>query len=306
MNLIQLNFFITVAEAGSFRKAADILYNSQPNITRAIHKLEEELGVTLFERTPRGVTLTADGQNAYYYANAILKQVDTLGRIHPDETPIATTLNIAVAGLFSPDDLLSDLIGEMDIPKIALNIFETNIEDLLTRMGEGQAEMGLMTLHPPIEGVVRRSLARCHLSADIIARSPTCLHFSNADPLCAKTEFSLKDLSGYRYLMGTPDYYTNLTRQHLRQAHPLFPFERVLSTNRTHTIIRALKRPGFFTIGNRFQEKELKKAGVHTRVLPETGDSQTLLWVYPKGRPLFPGDPAWVMKNLIDRYYGDK
>ena len=54
--------FYFVARYGSFTRAAEVLMNNQPNITRSIKNLEGELGCTLFVRSNRGVTLTAEGE----------------------------------------------------------------------------------------------------------------------------------------------------------------------------------------------------------------------------------------------------
>ena len=61
MTLTQLNYFITIAETKSLNKAAEQLYVSQPSLTNAMKELEKELGITLFFRSGRGVTLTNDG-----------------------------------------------------------------------------------------------------------------------------------------------------------------------------------------------------------------------------------------------------
>ena len=61
MTLTQLNYIITIAETKSINKAAEQLYVSQPSLTSAVQELEKELGITLFNRSGRGVTLTNDG-----------------------------------------------------------------------------------------------------------------------------------------------------------------------------------------------------------------------------------------------------
>ena len=60
MTLQQLNYIITISEIGSINRAAEKLYVSQPSLTSAIKETEKELGIVLFNRTARGVTLTAD------------------------------------------------------------------------------------------------------------------------------------------------------------------------------------------------------------------------------------------------------
>ena len=68
MTLTQLNYVITIAETKSFNKAAEQLYVSQPSLTSAMKELEKELGITLFHRSGRGVTLTNDGVEFLLYA----------------------------------------------------------------------------------------------------------------------------------------------------------------------------------------------------------------------------------------------
>ena len=61
MTIQQLNYVITISEKGSLNKAAEVLYVTQPSLTSAVRELEKELGITLFNRGGKGVTLTNDG-----------------------------------------------------------------------------------------------------------------------------------------------------------------------------------------------------------------------------------------------------
>ena len=61
MTLQQMNYVITISETGSFNRAAEKLYIAQPSLSSAVHELEKELGVILFNRGGKGATLTADG-----------------------------------------------------------------------------------------------------------------------------------------------------------------------------------------------------------------------------------------------------
>ena len=74
MTLQQLNYIITISEIGSINRAAEKLYVSQPSLTSAIKELEKELGIVLFNRTGRGVTLTADGAEFLPYARQVYGQ----------------------------------------------------------------------------------------------------------------------------------------------------------------------------------------------------------------------------------------
>jgi LysR family transcriptional regulator of gallate degradation len=74
MNLDRLEHFVTVAQRGSIGQSAKVLSISQPALTRSIHKLERELNVKLFERGPRGMTLSTYGETFLPYAQAVLNE----------------------------------------------------------------------------------------------------------------------------------------------------------------------------------------------------------------------------------------
>ena len=62
MNLVHLKYAVEVAETGSINKASEKLYVSQPNLSRAIKELEASLGVTIFDRSAKGMVLTPEGE----------------------------------------------------------------------------------------------------------------------------------------------------------------------------------------------------------------------------------------------------
>ena len=80
MTLQQLRYLIAIAEYGSINAAAQNLYASQSNLSTAIKELEQELGITVFTRSNRGVTLTNDGTELLGYAHQVIEQADMLER----------------------------------------------------------------------------------------------------------------------------------------------------------------------------------------------------------------------------------
>ena len=85
MTLNQLHYIITVAEAGSMNRAAERLYITQPSLTSAIKELERELGITVFHRNGRGVTLTNDGAEFLLYAREIYSQYEAVMQKYSDD-----------------------------------------------------------------------------------------------------------------------------------------------------------------------------------------------------------------------------
>ena len=84
MTFVQLKYILTIAETKSLNKAAEQLYVSQPSLTNALKELEKEVGITIFFRTGRGVTLTNDGVEFLTYAREIYREYEQLMQRYGD------------------------------------------------------------------------------------------------------------------------------------------------------------------------------------------------------------------------------
>lgn len=78
MTLQQLKYVVTVAEAGTITNAAKKLYISQPSLTNAIHELEKEMNIVIFQRTNKGIVLSREGEDFLGYARRLLEQAAIL------------------------------------------------------------------------------------------------------------------------------------------------------------------------------------------------------------------------------------
>lgn len=82
MNILHLKYATEIAKTKSISKAAENLYMGQPNLSRAIKELEEHIGITIFKRTSKGITVTDDGEEFLRYARRIISQVEQVEDIY--------------------------------------------------------------------------------------------------------------------------------------------------------------------------------------------------------------------------------
>ena len=97
MTLQQIHYIIEISEQGSMNKAAESLYVSQPSLTSAVRELEKELGITIFLRSGRGVTLTNDGSEFLVYARQVYHQYEILlekSLPHHDRNKVLSNLGL--------------------------------------------------------------------------------------------------------------------------------------------------------------------------------------------------------------------
>lgn len=138
INLRQLEYFVKVAECGSFTKASQALYTSQPNLTKSISALEEEYHTTLFIRKNKGVLLTQEGRNFLYYANSILASIQTLNdNITDKPSGSRSRLFLATQQFDFLYDLISKCYEKNSDSKIHFVINETNRGDVAQKVING-------------------------------------------------------------------------------------------------------------------------------------------------------------------------
>lgn len=304
MKLSTLRYFVTIADTQSIRKAAALLFNSQPNLSRAIHSLEAELGAELFERTPQGMILTPAGQDVYYYARSIVDQADTLSKLHTDaSTPIQKNLHFAVTGILFPDALITQSISALTAQHITLDLKETNTEDLFDLIATGQSNTELFLLDHHIEHSIRRSLELKELACHPVADAAIAIHFSPEDPLFHETTIDPQLLSGYRLVRTPPDYFGYLSWGHLIEQYSFPRFNQTLTISQYHTIVRFLRTPGNILIGHTLQAQEFEKAGIQTRPIRGSQGQLTLSSVHHNHNQHTIPPEAKVLRAAVLNYY---
>jgi len=151
MNLRDLKYLIAVAETKHFGQAADRCFVSQPTLSGQIKKLEDELGITLFERTNRSVEITEAGREILTHARQILEQADVirqLAQAHQD--PLAGSLRIGVIPTLSPY-LMPLILAPLkkQLPQMKLILSEEMTDTLLVRLHNHEIDAALLAT--PVE-----------------------------------------------------------------------------------------------------------------------------------------------------------
>lgn len=151
MNLRDIRYILAVAETRHFGRAAERCFVSQPTLSGQIKKLEEELGITIFERTNRSVEITPIGQDILAHARLLLEQVDAIeqvARAHQD--PLAGPLRIGAIPTISPYLMPLILLPlKHQLPQLRLVLFEEITDTLMRRLQQHEVDAALIAT--PVE-----------------------------------------------------------------------------------------------------------------------------------------------------------
>ncbi|HEV7825226.1 MAG TPA: LysR family transcriptional regulator [Mycobacteriales bacterium] len=197
MQLHQLRYVLAVAEHGSFSKAADQLFLSQPALSVQVRKLERELGVPLFERLGRRVVLTSAGEAFTGHVRPALAHLDQARRSAEDEGRMRTG-RVAVGALPSvAARLLPRILADFQAahPRVEVRLIEHDVPVELERLvAEGALDLA----------VVRTPRARADLAARTVIREPMVALLPARHRLAGAAEVACADLADERFVaMGS-------------------------------------------------------------------------------------------------------
>jgi len=146
MNLRDLKYIVSVAESHHFGKAAKRCFVSQPTLSGQIKKLEEELGVSIFERTNRSVEVTPVGERILNHARQILEQVDVIQKVAQTyQDPLAGPLRIGAIPTLSPYLMPSILMPlKNKHPQMKLVLSEEFTDTLMERLKSHEIDAALI------------------------------------------------------------------------------------------------------------------------------------------------------------------
>ncbi len=197
--LRQLQYFVAVAEQGSITRAAQNLSISQSSITESVRELENDLGVSLFERHPRGLTITHNGHQFLRHATKVLAAVsDARHSFASGETEASGTLNIGVTSLVA-GYVLSDLLARYRraCPRVEVSAIEDNGSYLEHLLVGGELDVAVM--------VISNLRDRMALQAEILETSPYRLWLPMGHPLVSADIISVADIAREPLIMLTVD-----------------------------------------------------------------------------------------------------
>ncbi len=200
MTLQQLNYIITVSETGSLNKAAEILYVTQPSLTRAIQELEKELGTVLFYRSGRGVTLTEAGKDFITYARRIYYQYEIMLHKYGKSAAERKQFGVSAQHDFIVVQTFIQMIQEMDANVCRFSIRETNFREVISDVSSAKSQIGIIYINPDGKKILSNLLKQNDLEYVKLAECGICVYLQKEHPLAHCSALSVAQLKEYPYL----------------------------------------------------------------------------------------------------------
>ena len=200
MTLQQLRYAITVAETGKITEAANKLYISQPSLTNAIHELEKEMNITIFNRTNKGIIVSKEGEIFLGYARQILELVSILEDRYKRNDGEKKQFCVSTQHYSFAVNAFVDLIKKYGQDEYDFSLRETQTYEIIEDVAHMRSEIGILFLNDFNETVIKKILKSHELVFHKMFDAKPHVFISRNHPLARKTVITNKELEIYPYL----------------------------------------------------------------------------------------------------------
>ena len=197
MTIQQLNYVITISEKGSLNKAAEVLYVTQPSLTSAVRELEKELGIILFNRGGKGVTLTNDGAEFIQYARQVVTQYERLLEKYGKGGNLRKKFGISCQHYSFAVKSFVEMVKQFDTDEYEFAIRESKTRDVIEDVTTGKSEVGILYLSDFNRKAIGKFLKSSQLEFHPLIKCEPYVYLWKGHPLANKKSIRLEELRDY-------------------------------------------------------------------------------------------------------------
>ncbi|MCR5792541.1 MAG: LysR family transcriptional regulator [Lachnospiraceae bacterium] len=197
MNINQIKYVLEVSVSSSMREAATKLYVSQPALSNSIRELEEELGILIFERTNKGITLTDAGREFITYAKKAVGQYEILENRYLAKDSDKKHFSVSTQHYNFAIKAFTELIKENEPDKYVFSIHETKTKDVLEDVRSMKSEVGVISFSGANEGVLKKLFKDYQLEFTPLMKRETYIYVWEDHAFAGRKEISIEELSDY-------------------------------------------------------------------------------------------------------------
>ena len=197
MTLAQLRYAITVAGASSMNEAARKLFISQPSLSAAIKELEEEVGVELFKRTNRGISVTLEGEEFIGYARQVVEQYNLIESKYILKENTKKKFGVSMQHYAFAVKAFVEMVKQFGMDEYEFEIHETKTYDVIEDVKNCKSEIGILYLNDFNKKVLTKLFHESAVEFHELLKCHIYVYLWKGHPLASKEEITLEELEEY-------------------------------------------------------------------------------------------------------------
>ena len=210
MNILHMKYAVEVARAGSLSKAAETLLIAQPNISRSIKELEADLGITIFDRSAKGMFLTPEGEEFISYAKEIIKSIEHVESHYKNGSPKKQKFSISVPRACYISEAFAQFSNYLTCDVAEIFYKETNSQRTIKNILENDYKLGIIRYAENYDTYFKNMLEEKGLCYELVSEFTYSLIMSKDSVLADKDSITFDDLKGHIEIAHADPYVPSL------------------------------------------------------------------------------------------------
>lgn len=238
MTLTQLKYAITVANANSMNEAARMLFISQPSLSTSIKDLEEEIGVELFRRTNRGISLTPEGEEFIGYARQVVEQYQLIESKYVAKEKIKKKFGVSMQHYTFAVNAFVEMVKQFGMDEYEFAVHETRTYDVIEDVKNFRSEIGILYLNDFNQKVLTKLFHEFNLEFHEILKCSIYVYMWKGHPLAGKKEIALEELDEYPCLSFEQGNYNSF--YFAEEVLSTYEYKRLIKANDRATLLNLM------------------------------------------------------------------
>lgn len=248
MNINQIKYVLTVARSASMREAASKLYISQPALSASIRELEDELGILIFERSNKGITLTEAGYEFIAYAKKAVNQYEILEDKYLSKDKDKERFSVSTQHYTFAIHSFANVINRFNPEKYIFSIHETRTNAVLENVRDMKSEVGVISYSGENEKIMKKLFKEYQLDFYPLMKRETYVYVWKNHKLASAEQVSIEELREYPCVIfdqnDDSNFYLN------EEAMGNYEFDKVIKSDDRATTLEIIADTGGFSIGS--------------------------------------------------------
>lgn len=301
MTLQQLRYAIEVAASGSITAAASRLFIAQPSLSKALSELEGEMGITIFERSSRGVVPTEDGTRFLSYARQVVEQADLLEAQYKSGNPPRRVFAVSSQHYAFVVNAFVELVREYGENRYEFSLREGTTFGIIEDVRLQRSELGVLYRNSFNREVLTSSIRQAELRFEPLFEAREHVFVSRRNPLASRRSVTLADLAPYprlSYDQGSRNSFYFAEEPHITQEVD----KAIVVTDRA-TLFNLLIGLDGYTISSGILSSDLNGNDIVS--VPLEGDgTMEIGYVHQPRRPLSPLAESYLghLREYVSAY----
>lgn len=301
MTLQQLHYVIVISETGSMNKASEQLYIAQPSLTAAVKELEKEIGIQIFNRSGKGVTLTNDGTEFLTYARQVYQQYEFLqekylgGKVKRKFGVSSQHYSFAVKAFV-------EMVKRFNTYEYEFAVRETKTCEVIEDVSTQKSEIGILYLSDFNRHVMQKLFQANHLAFHKLMDCGVYVYLWKGHPLAERESIDFAELEQYPCL--TFEQGDKSSFYFAEEIYSTNDYARVIKAADRSTMLNLMKGLNGYTFCSGIICGSLNGSDYTAVALKDSSDSMEIGYITKKNTVL--SDVGRVYIEELEKYLGVK